>query len=222
MRKVVSVALLFLAASTIYGQPADQLYAQGYSAYTSYKWKDAMNLLWRYLNYKPQPSDLKDADFRNSVESCYNYARSTYQSQQTQQHTTTANDGPAASVAGLTAPPPKLRKPKIMVSANSRILGISGSWTLKIYHHDGKTYYCGLDLQQNGTSVSGTLSIVFGTDMPIVGTFENGVLTFACVSGQTTQSYTLNTINFTTFTGSYNYEGDSPDFGALTMARPSR
>src|SRR5688572_1418392 len=109
MRKLIAIALLLFAISAGYGQTADQLYRQGYTAYTSYRWKDAMNLLSRYLNYRPQPADLADSSFRAQVTAAYNYARKCYLNPPATRRI--SSDGGDAGVDGLTQPPPPLRKP---------------------------------------------------------------------------------------------------------------
>jgi hypothetical protein len=218
MRKLIVLASLIVSASAVFGQNADALYVKGFNAYNSYRWKDAANYLWRYLNYRPQPADLADPSYFSEVNSAYAFARSQYR--KSLQNPVPSDDPMGSSVAGLSTPPPPLRKPRISI-AITRVprLDVSGSWTLKIYHTDGNTYFCSLNLSQDGENITGTLGIVSGTDMPIVGTMEAGVLTFACVSGQTTQSYTLTTTNYKYFSGSFTYEGDSPEFGGLSMTR---
>ncbi len=213
------LASFILTASAVVGQTADDLYAKAFSAYTNYHWKDAVNYLSSYLNYNPRPANLANPAFLAEVDSAYNFAAAQYNL--SLQKPVPSDNGIGNTVAGLSARPPRLRKPKVPVTlmAHNFRPDVSGRWVLKIYHTNGQAYSCALILTQNGTNITGTLGIVSGTDMSIVGTIEGDVLTFACVDNQTTQSYALTTTDFKYFSGSFNYEGNSPDFGALSMTR---
>jgi len=218
MRKLIALASLVISASAVFGQTADELYIKAFNAYNSYHWKDAAGYLWSYLNYRPRPADFSDPSYLAQVDSAYAFARSQYK--KSLQKPVPSDDNIGNSVAGLSSPPPRLRKPRISTAiAHVPRLDVSGPWILKIYHTDGNTYFCSLNLSQNGANITGTLGIVSGTDMPVVGTMEAGVLTFACVADQTTQSYTLTTTDYKYFSGSFTYEGNSPDFGGLSMTR---
>lgn len=117
-------------------------------------------------------------------------------------------DEEGSVTGGLKNPRPIMPKPKpVRMALNAGVcMNINGKWIFPIIKPNGDNYSCGPKTSQNWQMLSGTLGIVFGKDMPIVGSFKNGVLIFTCVAGQTSRVFTMLTTDYPNFKGTYKYE----------------